>query len=469
MKLFRITAYLLALIASPLLLNSTAHATKTTDVPLNFTILFSDFRLGVAPEYSPGQPISYNLSVENATNANYWGVDFVVNFPDAVSCTYTNAPSNCSLTNNRFACHWNDVYANNKFAFVVNCTVKPAAVCGANARTQGSVTSMKAQTNNQGFIDFKVKCAATPTPTATSTSTWTPTATATPSPTNVPPTPIPTFTFTPLPTYTPTSYPTYTPTDVPTHTPTYVPTRQPTATPTPTRTSTPHATNTPTPICTNTPTPVPTENGAECADGIDNDGDGDTDYPEDSGCDSAHDDDEEDQASCETYSIEREVSERWTRGNNRPVALREKVQVLPDGQNLECLTRIVNSQNVECLRYDNFNSCTDSSLRKQLRRDGNCFGISFLTSYLLGQACDQDRSCGECEQYLALNSYRSNNYPLGSESTGVDLCQDHNPATQLFVIDRDCRLILNPTDEQEYNSCPAALIYGYTYSQRRGR
>jgi hypothetical protein len=104
------------------------------------------------------------------------------------------------------------------------------------------------------------------------TGSATPTPTATPSPTRAP-----------TPTATPTAAPTATPTPLatPTATPTSVPTPTPTAAPTATPTTPPTAA--PTPVPTAAPTPV------ACADGIDNDGDGRIDYPEDKGCASADD------------------------------------------------------------------------------------------------------------------------------------------------------------------------------------
>jgi hypothetical protein len=88
-----------------------------------------------------------------------------------------------------------------------------------------------------------------------------------------------------------------------------------------------------------------------------------------------------------------------------------------------------------------------------------------MTNWLLNQACEQDSSSTQCTQFLALNSYQSNNYPMGSETTGVDLCDDHNPRSQVFIIDAQCRLILNPTEEQKAESCPAAIIRGQAYHQ----
>ncbi len=79
------------------------------------------------------------------------------------------------------------------------------------------------------------------------------------------------------------------PTPTPTPTPTPMPTPAPTPTPTPTPSPTPMPTPAPTPAPTPSPTPPPT---FACSDGVDNDGDGLTDYPSDPGCDSENDDDE---------------------------------------------------------------------------------------------------------------------------------------------------------------------------------
>jgi hypothetical protein len=143
----------------------------------------------------------------------------------------------------------------------------------------------------EAFIDWaKAKTTVicnTPTPTATATATntvipptLTPTATATSTATS---------TTTPVP---PTATPTSTSTATPTRTSTPVP---PTATPTATSTAT--ATTTPvpptaTPTPTRTATATPTKRTPQCSDGIDNDGDGKTDFPADPGCTDANDEDE---------------------------------------------------------------------------------------------------------------------------------------------------------------------------------
>jgi hypothetical protein len=140
--------------------------------------------------------------------------------------------------------------------------------------------------------DFSVRSsvglAGPPAPTPTSTPT--PTATPTPAPTA---TPTVSPTQTPAPTATPTPTPSQTP--APTATPTPTPTATATPTPAPTTTSTAVPTTTPTPVPTPTPLPTPAPSPSvppapvACADGIDNDGDGRVDYPDDRGCKSAAD------------------------------------------------------------------------------------------------------------------------------------------------------------------------------------
>ena len=90
--------------------------------------------------------------------------------------------------------------------------------------------------------------------------------------------------------------------------------------------------------------------------------------------------------------------------------------------------------------------------------------MSELTYNLLKQACDIDPKSKECEQFLALSAYRSNDLPLSSVSTGVKLCRDHNPRTQYFIVDSACKLILEPTPQQEYHACPAAVITGTVWN-----
>jgi hypothetical protein len=106
-------------------------------------------------------------------------------------------------------------------------------------------------------------------------------------------------TLTPLGTPNPTARPHPGPTPVPWHP---APTPIPTAVPTPSTSATgvpsatPLPTDTPTPIPTETPTPTPEPTAVpplpQCSDGIDNDGDGFTDYPDDPKCTDALDDNE---------------------------------------------------------------------------------------------------------------------------------------------------------------------------------
>jgi hypothetical protein len=127
--------------------------------------------------------------------------------------------------------------------------------------------------------DFTVRSNVGAAATPTASPTATPTATATPTPAA---TPVATATPTPAATPTATATPT---TPRPTATPTPAPTRTPTPAPSATPTPAPTATPLPTPI----PTPAPAPDPLACADGVDNDGDGRVDYPEDRGCKSTDD------------------------------------------------------------------------------------------------------------------------------------------------------------------------------------
>jgi endoglucanase len=86
-------------------------------------------------------------------------------------------------------------------------------------------------------------------------------------------------------------------------------TPEPTPTPTPAPTSTP--TPTPTPVPTPTPTPTPE---FACSDGVDNDGDGLTDYPDDPGCASATDSDELNEQQDGDISTELVITADWGNG-----------------------------------------------------------------------------------------------------------------------------------------------------------
>jgi hypothetical protein len=99
---------------------------------------------------------------------------------------------------------------------------------------------------------------------------------ASPEPTALPPGATPRPSLRPAPTPVPTAHPTPTPTGAPS------------ATPLPTETATPAPTDTPSPTPEPTASPVP----PQCSDGIDNDGDGFTDYPDDLKCTGPLDDDE---------------------------------------------------------------------------------------------------------------------------------------------------------------------------------
>lgn len=352
-----------------------ASATKTGVSPINFTMLFSDWRLGGKSMYAPGEKVAYNITIENPNSCGDHNVKFNATFPDAVTCFAVAPQSGCTLSGNRLSCGIASIHPKQKISFAVYCQVNSNATCDSNARASATITSAKTPSANGGYLDFQVKCAA---PTATPTAHC--------SPTPVPPTP--------------------------------------------------------TPVCTETPVP-----------------------PTPTVCSDPHD---SDALVCETYSIERKVYERWSRKRVRPVTIREEVEVLPAGKELACLEQALKKNAVQCLSYHRFGACTDHLLWKHLAREGSrgrCFGVSNMTNWLLNQACEQDSSSTQCTQFLALNSYQSNNYPMGSETTGVDLCDDHNPRSQVFIIDAQCRLILNPTEEQKAESCPAAIIRGQAYHQ----
>ena len=393
-----------------------ASATKTATSPVNFTILFSNWQLGVTSTYCPGQNVNYDITISNPNSTGHHSVVFNSTFPEAVSCFAVTPQSRCTLSGNRLACNIGDLSPSQRVAFTVNCQVKTTAPLHTSARAWASISSTQSPSPSQGFLDFMVECPAT-TPTAT------PTRACTHTPAPPTPTPVPVCTYTPVP---------------------------PTWTPTPTSTPTPACTDTTSPACTNTPVP-PTPSA--CTPSV---------------CHHEHDPVDDDNNSCETFAIERKVSERWNRNRIRPVAIREEVEVLPAGKDLTCLEAALQSNTGGCLSYDKFRSCSDPLLRRQLAREGavaRCFGLSNMTLWLLNQACDQDAASKECSQFLALNTYQSNNYPMGAEATGVELCEDHNPRSQVFIIDSQCRLILNPTEQQKNESCTAAFIHGQSYSQ----
>ena len=85
----------------------------------------------------------------------------------------------------------------------------------------------------------------------------------------------------------------------------------PPPTPVPTSVPTPVPTPSPTPAPTPAPTPPPT---FACSDGIDNDGDGLTDFPSDPGCSSANDNDEFNPPSGSDVITEVTINDDWGRG-----------------------------------------------------------------------------------------------------------------------------------------------------------
>jgi hypothetical protein len=176
---------------------------------------------------------------------------------------------------------------------------------------------------------------------------------------------------------------------------------------------------------------------------------------------------------CQTYSVLRRVQGQIG-ARNPVITIRESVSVLPAGQNLACLSTVLAQTSAPCLTYAELNSCPDTSVQNELRRlstPGVCFGMSQLTYSMLSQACTIDEDSDECEQFLALSTFRSNELALGKGKAGVCIGRAHNPRIQLFVFDASCRLILNPTTAQEDNSCAAATVTTtlWSYSGRHGR
>ncbi len=93
------------------------------------------------------------------------------------------------------------------------------------------------------------------------------------------------------------------------------PTPSPTPSPTPTPTPTPVPTPAPTPEPTPVPTPEPTAPPVfACSDGIDNDGDGLTDFPSDPGCESTSDNDEFNQPTGGDVDAVVTINDDWGRG-----------------------------------------------------------------------------------------------------------------------------------------------------------
>ena len=134
-----------------------------------------------------------------------------------------------------------------------------------------------------------VTASPSPTATASPTPSPTPTATASPTPTgSASPSPTPSRSPSPTPTATASATPSATPTATASPTPTATASPTVSATPTPTPTAT--ASLSPSPSPSSSPTPGPTT--ADCEDGIDNDGDGRIDFPDDDGCTSTTDDNE---------------------------------------------------------------------------------------------------------------------------------------------------------------------------------
>ena len=406
----RITTALSAIVA--LLVCSiapTAHATKTAPpLPIQLTA-------SVATT-TQGGVIEYLMHLANKSSSSYWGVTVGVTFPDTVTCTGIISANRkgCSLTGNRLTCYWNDYYDWWTTDVKVSCTVKPTAPCDGVLNAVADLTVNKPAQTNSSTAAVRVVC-ANPTPTPTIPATATPLATSTPIP-------VPTITATPIPTYTSTPIATFTATSVPTSTPTQV------ATPTATGTSVPVVTATPT--ATFTPTGTPSTNV------------------------------------CESYSILRRVQGNYDRNL---VTIREQVRVLPDGDKLSCLQNILRETSAPCLTYGQV-ELSDTRLQSELRSEsaaGTCFGMAQLTYSLLNQACTLDDRSDECEQFLALNLLRSNALPAPHTPAGICLGREHNPRYQEILVDKDCRIIFDPTWEERKKSCPAANISVSVYSYSR--
>lgn len=406
----RITTVISATVA--LLISSTvptAHATKAAPpLPIQLTA-------SVATT-TQGGTIEYLMHLANKSSSSYWGVTVAVNFPDTVTCTGIVSANRggCSLSGNRLSCYWNDYYDWWTTDVKVNCVVKPTAPCDGNITAVADLTVNKPAQTNSSTAVVRVVC-ANPTPTPTIPATATPQSTSTPIP-------VPTSTVTPIPTSTPTTVATFTPTLVPTATPTQQ------ATPTATGTSVPVVTATPTPTATPTGTPI-----------------GDA---------------------CPSYSILRRVQGNYDRNL---VTIREHVRLLPDGEKLACLQNIIKETSAPCLTYGQI-ELSDTRLQSELRQEsaaGTCFGLSQLTYSLLNIACTLDDRSEECEQFLALNLLRSNALPAPHTPAGICLGREHNPRFQEILVDKDCRIIFDPTWEESKRSCPAANVSVSVYSFSR--
>lgn len=383
-----------------------AHATKTAPpLPIQLT---------VTPQtISPGGTVSYLMHLANKSSSSYWGVRVTVPFPEHVTCTAIVSANRkgCSLANNVLSCYWADYYDWWTTDVTVSCVEKHTTPCGGTVSATANLEVNKPAQVNASTATFTVACAnptATPTPQPTSTPVVFPTAT----PTSVPSTPI--ATATPVNTATPISTATPTNTSVPVVT----------ATPTPTSTGTP--------VVTATPTATPT-------------------------------------GDCQTYSVLRRVQGNYQR---TLVAIKEAVRVLPDGNKLSCLQNILRETSAPCLTYSQVSLPAAPELQTQLRNDsagGACFGMSQLTYSLLNIACTLDDQSDECEQFLALNLFRSNGLPQPHTAAGICLGREHNPRFQEIIIDRDCRIIFHPTHDQEANACPAAQVSTWLYSYGKNR
>lgn len=180
----------------------------------------------------PGESFTYRITATNG-NTNATRVMLQMDLPQQVSCSAFTGGVACALKpGNIFACNPGTLAKYQAIDITLTCKVNTTVTCGS---TITSLVGLWANREDARATTVqKVQC--------------------------VTPTPTPTKTKTPVPTVAPTKTP-------------Y---------PTATRTS--------------VPTPVKTPvRKAECSDGIDNDLDGDVDYPEDDGCANPQDDNEDTQ------------------------------------------------------------------------------------------------------------------------------------------------------------------------------
>lgn len=246
---------------------------------------------------NPGGSLTYRFTVQNTAGINYRSVVFSSTLPAGVTCqSASDAACTIGAGGNTIVCMYGAVPPGTAFTVTASCQV--AQNVGCNSKITTTMGLWVKEAPKQDTYATTVSTVVCPSPTPTSTSTPLP-PTATSTPTQIPPTATPTYTV-----YYP---PTQTPTQTPTETP-----YPPTATATATRTATPRPSDVPTlaPTATSTPaaTRTPTPSYSECSDGKDNDGDGQIDYPNDSGCTDANDESEDSQGLTVTKTVAETVS-----------------------------------------------------------------------------------------------------------------------------------------------------------------